>query len=165
MRNIKSLVAGIVIGALLFGSTPIFALSGIRNIAVTYQNIKLSVDGKTVQTDAEPFLYDGRTYVPIRAVSEALGAGVKWSTATSTIEITKAPSTTTTSSTSTLVPDSAAQKTTTTEKQNVTVYITKTGSKYHTSSCRYLSKSKIPISLTTAKAQGYGPCSVCNPPR
>ncbi len=165
MRSIKSLVAGIVIGALLFGSSPIFALSGIRNIAVTYQNIKLTVDGKTVQTDAEPFLYDGRTYVPIRAVSEALGAGVKWSATTSTIEITKSPSTTTTSSTSTSVPSSVVQRPVATEKQNVTVYITKTGSKYHTSNCRYLSKSKIPISLSTAKTQGYGPCSVCNPPR
>lgn len=46
----------------------------------------------------------------------------------------------------------------------VTVYITQTGSKYHMYGCRYLSKSKIAISLSNAKAQGYGPCSVCNPP-
>ena len=46
-----------------------------------------------------------------------------------------------------------------------TVYITKTGKKYHTSSCRYLSKSKIPISLKDAKANGYTPCSVCRPPQ
>ena len=46
-----------------------------------------------------------------------------------------------------------------------TVYITNTGEKYHSSGCRYLSKSKIPISLSDAKARGYTPCSVCNPPR
>lgn len=40
---------------------------------------------------------------------------------------------------------------------DVTVYITRTGSKYHRGSCRYLKKSKIPISLKDAKAQGYGP--------
>lgn len=51
------------------------------------------------------------------------------------------------------------------EVKEVTVYITKTGEKYHTSGCRYLSKSKIPISLDNAKKQGYTPCSVCNPPR
>lgn len=45
------------------------------------------------------------------------------------------------------------------------VYITRTGSKYHTSGCRYLRKSKIEISLSNAKAQGYTPCSVCHPPR
>lgn len=43
-----------------------------------------------------------------------------------------------------------------------TVYVTKTGSKYHRSSCRYLKKSKIPISLSEAK-KSYSPCSVCNP--
>jgi hypothetical protein len=44
------------------------------------------------------------------------------------------------------------------------VYITDTGSKYHTGDCRYLRKSKHPISLSDAKAQGYGPCKVCHPP-
>ncbi len=48
------------------------------------------------------------------------------------------------------------------EKQSTTVYITKTGSKYHRSGCRYLSKSKIAISLEDAKAS-YDPCSVCKP--
>jgi len=48
--------------------------------------------------------------------------------------------------------------------QDVTVYVTKTGAKYHRDGCRYLSKSRIPISLSDAK-NGYGPCSVCNPPQ
>ena len=45
-----------------------------------------------------------------------------------------------------------------------TVYITNTGEKYHRAGCRYLSKSKIAISLSKAKAEGYTPCSVCKPP-
>jgi len=47
----------------------------------------------------------------------------------------------------------------------VTVYITKSGSKYHRTGCRYLSKSMIPISLKDAKERGYTPCKVCKPPR
>jgi micrococcal nuclease len=47
---------------------------------------------------------------------------------------------------------------------DITVYVTRTGAKYHRGSCRYLSKSKIPISLKEAKAR-YSPCSVCNPPQ
>ena len=43
-----------------------------------------------------------------------------------------------------------------------TVYITRTGAKYHRGSCRYLRYSKIPISLERAK-RGYSPCSVCRP--
>lgn len=45
---------------------------------------------------------------------------------------------------------------------STTVYITRTGKKYHRGSCSYLRSSKIPISLTDAKQQ-YSPCSVCNP--
>ena len=48
--------------------------------------------------------------------------------------------------------------------QNITVYITETGSKYHNDGCQYLAKSKIPISLNDAKGK-YGPCSKCNPPQ
>ena len=44
-----------------------------------------------------------------------------------------------------------------------TVYITKTGEKYHSSGCQYLKKSKITISESSAIAQGYTPCSKCNP--
>ena len=45
-----------------------------------------------------------------------------------------------------------------------TVYITRTGSKYHSDGCRYLSRSCIPIALSEAKSEGYSPCSVCDPP-
>jgi micrococcal nuclease len=48
--------------------------------------------------------------------------------------------------------------------KEITVYITKTGKKYHRAGCRYLSKSIIPISLKEAKRRGYGPCGVCKPP-
>ncbi|MEX2285817.1 MAG: thermonuclease family protein, partial [Planctomycetaceae bacterium] len=41
------------------------------------------------------------------------------------------------------------------------VYITKTGKKYHSGGCRYLSKSQIPIKLSDAISQGYTACSVC----
>lgn len=43
------------------------------------------------------------------------------------------------------------------------VYITDTGSKYHSSGCRYLKKSKHAIGINTAKKQGYSACSRCHP--
>lgn len=43
-----------------------------------------------------------------------------------------------------------------------TVYITKTGKKYHRSSCRTL-KSRIKTTLKQAKSDGYTACKVCNP--
>ncbi len=48
-------------------------------------------------------------------------------------------------------------------KDSDIVYITKTGTKYHRAGCRYLSKSRIPISRKDAIARGYKPCSVCKP--
>ncbi|WP_423149722.1 hypothetical protein [Rubrolithibacter danxiaensis] len=48
-------------------------------------------------------------------------------------------------------------------KKDVTVYVTKTGSKYHRDGCRYLSKSKISISKKEAIKDGYEPCKVCKP--
>lgn len=44
-----------------------------------------------------------------------------------------------------------------------TVYITKTGSKYHRATCGYLRKSAIPISKKDAIGRGYTACSKCNP--
>ena len=41
-----------------------------------------------------------------------------------------------------------------------TVYVTKTGKKYHAAGCKYLKDSKISISLNEAKKK-YTPCSVC----
>jgi endonuclease YncB( thermonuclease family) len=57
-----------------------------------------------------------------------------------------------------------AQAGRTTEPEEETVYVTRTGSKYHRSSCQYLRRSRIPVSLKDAK-QSYGPCSVCKPPQ
>ncbi len=59
-----------------------------------------------------------------------------------------------------------AVHTTKQEQQNVIeeiVYQTKTGRKYHLSSCQYLNYSKIPIDKPSAIELGLTPCKVCNP--
>jgi competence protein ComEC len=45
------------------------------------------------------------------------------------------------------------------------IFITATGECYHRSGCRYLASSRIAMTLAHAKADGYRPCSVCDPPR
>lgn len=52
----------------------------------------------------------------------------------------------------------------TAEPKTVTVYVTKSGKKYHEAGCRYLAKSCIPMALAEARKH-YEPCSVCKPPR
>ncbi|MBP7204945.1 MAG: hypothetical protein KBA54_00350 [Candidatus Cloacimonetes bacterium] len=48
--------------------------------------------------------------------------------------------------------------------QNQTVYVTKSGDKYHLEGCRHLRfRSKIPISIANAVEEGYEPCKTCKP--
>lgn len=49
------------------------------------------------------------------------------------------------------------------DNNNYTVYITEHGKKYHKTTCRYLTDSKIAIDIYEAIAEGYEPCSVCKP--
>lgn len=50
------------------------------------------------------------------------------------------------------------------DPKSITVYVTRTGEKYHRDGCRYLRQSRIPMSLAEA-VKRFDPCSVCKPPR
>lgn len=116
-------------------------------------------DGKNISFNVKPGDYkygsDVKSGVNNNSSSASISNKIstpssqKSSSSTSTSNIVKAPSQTQVNS----------------DKQNITVYITKTGKKYHRAGCRYLSRSQIPISLKEAEAEGYQPCSVCNPPQ
>jgi hypothetical protein len=54
-------------------------------------------------------------------------------------------------------------KTTQADKKELTVYITRTGRKYHRAGCRYLRRSSYKISKDEAVSRGYAPCKVCRP--
>ncbi|ACA59236.1 copper amine oxidase domain protein [Candidatus Desulforudis audaxviator MP104C] len=138
---------------------------------IAYKNgqpVLLDVPAKTVR---------GRTMVPLRFVSESFGAWVGWDSTNQTVVISStgqpvyiapAPAKTEVTQPTTLQQQSQSVTTTTPSQQQVqtqgnTVYITKTGAKYHRNGCQYLARSKIPIDLSNAVASGYTPCSVCNP--
>lgn len=57
----------------------------------------------------------------------------------------------------------AVQGATTPSEAGETVYITKSGKKYHRAGCSSLAKSAIPISRIEAEKRGYTPCSRCRP--
>ena len=40
--------------------------------------IKIVIDSKEVQSDVAPVVDEGRTLVPLRVISESLGANVEW---------------------------------------------------------------------------------------
>lgn len=51
------------------------------------------------------------------------------------------------------------------DSRTETVYVTRTGKRYHRDGCRYLSASRFAMSLEDAEARGYTPCRVCRPPQ
>ncbi len=64
------------------------SLNGV--FAANSNNIEIYVDGVAVQNmDVEPFIENGRTLVPVRAVAEAMGAEVSWNEATQTVSLKK----------------------------------------------------------------------------
>ena len=62
-----------------------------KTLKATFRDIKVTYNG-VVKDVPEPFAVDGTTYLPVRAISEVLNAGVNWDAATSTVKITQAPS-------------------------------------------------------------------------
>ena len=73
------------------GTCTVSAANGTKNISATIRNIKIVVDGKELSTSAEPFIYNGTTYLPIRAVGEAVGKEVTWNGGTNTVYLGEVP--------------------------------------------------------------------------
>ena len=88
--TIKGFVLGVLVTVVLVASFPALALSGSKTIEIFYNNIKITLDGVQVTPRdgqgniVEPFTYEGTTYLPLRAVANALGLSVDWDNATKT---------------------------------------------------------------------------------
>lgn len=89
--------AALALCAGMVGSTALAANTVCKNIRVTYSGIKLVVDGQTVVPKdtngkvVEPFVYNGTTYLPVRAVGNAVGKKVKWDGNSQTVYLGATP--------------------------------------------------------------------------
>ena len=89
----KMLIIGIIIGALL--AIPLTALArwGQENLVVDYSDIKININGSQITPRdvtgriVEPFIYEGTTFLPVRAISEALDKNVTWDGNTKTVYV------------------------------------------------------------------------------
>jgi hypothetical protein len=143
---------------LLIGSLLCVAVAG--SVLAAAGRISVYVDGRPVQ--AQAIVRDGVTYLPVRAVAEALGVSVQYDSGARAVYIQRGGAGVS------VVPPPAAPAPTyrapaATERGTDIVHITRTGAKYHRAGCRYLARSDIPISRKDAEARGYTPCSVCRP--
>lgn len=82
----KSRLAIAALAMTLVG-TGVAAAAGVNGEYKGYPIVNVVVNGKAVQGDAPGILLDNTTLVPLRAVSESLGANVSWDPDTSTATV------------------------------------------------------------------------------
>ena len=81
----------------LVGGSALAAGKIYKNITVQYDNIKLVIDGATITpkdangSTVEPFIYNGTTYLPVRAVGNAIGKQVTWDGRSKTVYLGDTP--------------------------------------------------------------------------
>lgn len=93
-ERLKGFVTGLLTMALILGLAVPALAATVKQLNASYSGIKITLDGKAITpTDAngstvEPFAVDGTTYLPVRAVANALGLGVGWDQDTQTVKLT-----------------------------------------------------------------------------
>lgn len=90
-NRIKDFFSGVLTTLIIIVlTTSVFAASQGKLIEVYYgiiNDIVINKVSKMPEGDLQPFIYKGRTFVPLRFVAENLGQEVRWDSATCTIYI------------------------------------------------------------------------------
>jgi len=95
-ERLKGIIIGVIITLILVPTCSAFATPLLKQISVRMGGIKIVVDGETIiPKDAdgnvvEPIIYNGTTYLPLRALTQAITKGTKpvdWDQANWTVYI------------------------------------------------------------------------------
>ena len=118
---------------------------GSRTLGLWIGKATASLNGKTIAVDSSnpkvmPVIQKGRTLLPLRFVSEAVGMLVGWEPETKMI---------------TVAYGAAAKDT--------VVYVTDTGNQFHAAGCRYLVEGCRSVLRSTIDTTLYQACEVCHP--
>ena len=83
-ERMQGMAMGFLLATLILGAVTVAATAN-RTIEVTY-GVNVVLDGvtQTFSEDMQPFVSGGRTFMPLRAIADALGLDVQWDSATST---------------------------------------------------------------------------------
>ena len=93
MKKLRKILLLVLVAALL--SVSVLAATGVVDAKLTYRDIRITLDGETVEPkdangkSTEPFIMNDSTYLPVRALAEALGCTVLWDDAANTVRIYK----------------------------------------------------------------------------
>lgn len=92
-KRLQGFAAGVAATLMLMG---VFAVADevYESISVIYNDIKIEIDGESfIATNVngeivEPFIYEGTTYLPVRAIATAFDKDVAWDEETYTVSLT-----------------------------------------------------------------------------
>lgn len=76
---------------------PAFAAQTHKQLNAAFMDIKIVINGETMTPRdpngkiVEPFIVDGTTYLPVRAICEAIGYDVEWDGKTNTVYVFSNP--------------------------------------------------------------------------
>ena len=98
----KQRIQGVIIGffaavVLISSITTVMAVTGTRNIEAFFNGIAIYLDGNKLDpkdangNTVEPFIYNGTTYLPVRAIGEAIGRNVEWDAQNFSVYLGKRP--------------------------------------------------------------------------
>ena len=92
-RTLYILLGMLVMSILYTTVVPALATQANKQLDAYYNDIKILIDRDLITPkdvngkDVEPFIVDGTTYLPIRAITEALNKDVEWDGTTQTVNI------------------------------------------------------------------------------
>lgn len=81
----KGLLVGVLITTVLMLGVSGFADSILKSIQVAENSVTIKVNGNALS--APNFVYDGRTYIQVKAISDALGKDLGWDATSNTVSI------------------------------------------------------------------------------
>lgn len=135
------------------------ATKGNTVISMQIGNTTAYVNGVAKTLDVPAQTIEGRTMAPARFVAESLNATVNWDSASDTVKISTSGSTST-QTTPSNTQTSTSTTTPTESSTNKTVYVTKTGKRYHyDNNCN--GGTYYPSTLSEAQSRGLTPCNKC----
>ena len=89
--NFKSFAMGVIITAMLFSAVMVIANPQTVTREITY-GVGVRLDGQSINfdEDSRPFLMEGRTFLPVRAIADAVGLDVAFDAVSNTVLLVSA---------------------------------------------------------------------------
>jgi len=134
-KRLQGFMAGLLAGIMLFAGTTVLA-ANYQTYQASTANFPIYINGDEWKTDSPVVVINGRTYLPLRALGDALSVEVDWNEELFRVEISK--------------PEE--------------IYVvTAQGNKYHRRNCTTVKMVKEYLTKEKAEELGYKPCGMCQP--